>query len=116
MAAFIDFTGSAIPDRAKRPTDDQIIKVVADGPVSPLQEDKPIKTTTESRDTLHESAIIGEPTGVGIITHQVKTVNVVAYDGKSFGPALLDKQDNRPHSGSTAAPVAVNSGANGNFL
>lgn len=116
--AFIDFTGAAIPPRAARPTNDQIIKVVADGPCAPLQEDKPVKAVAVSRDTLNESAIIGEPTGVGVISHQTKSVKVPAFGGmNSWGPALLDKQDNRPHSGSTAAPIGTEqAGAGGNFL
>ena len=114
---YIDFTGKAIPENAVRPTNAEIIKVVADGPCAPLQEDKPIKTVAVSRDTLNESAVIGEPTGVGVITHQTKSVQVPAFGGmNSWGPALLDKRDNRPHSGSTAAPVIANGGAAGNWL
>jgi hypothetical protein len=115
--AFIDFTGKAVPENAARPSNAEIIRVVADGPCAPLQEDKPIKTVAVSRDTLNESAVIGEPTGVGVITHQTKSVQVPAFGGmNSFGPVVLDKRNNRPHSGSNAAPVVVNGGANGNWL
>lgn len=113
---FIDFTGSAIPPLALKPSNAEIIKVVADGPCAPLQEAKSVKDVTISRDTLNESAVIGEADGVGVISHQTKSVKVPAFGGmNSWGPALLDKQDNRPHSGSTAAPVTVNSGASGNW-
>ena len=115
---FIDFTGKAIPPRAEQPSNDQIIKAVQDGPAAPLQEDKPVKDVAVSRNTLHESAVIGEPTGVGTITPAVKSVKVPAFGGmNSWGPALLDKEDNRPHSGSTQAPIGTEqAGAGGNFL
>jgi hypothetical protein len=105
---YIDFTGKAIPP------------ILNAEPISsqgvPLQDDKPIKTVLESRVTMNESAVIGEPTGIGTLSLQTKSVPNVKYDGRSFGPAILDKQDGRPHAGSNAAPVAVNGGANGNWL
>lgn len=77
----------------------------------PLAADAPVKTEAVSRDTLNESAAIGEPTGIGVITHQTKSVEVPANGGmNSFGPVLLDKVN-----GSTAAPATENSGASGNF-
>jgi hypothetical protein len=114
--ANLDFTGGLV---AGAPAPKQSYPGAGNG--IPLAADAPVKTVAVSRDTLNESAVIGEPTGVGVITHQTKSVQVPAYGGmNSWGPSLLDATNPGASKvpgdlGNTAAPATENSGASGNF-